>query len=98
MLFLIVTEDGPDGAEIRRTTRAAHLAYLKEAGSRLKFAGPVLGEDDTARGSVFVIEAASETAARLFVRNDPYARAGLPASWTIRPVRAVLGEWVTPAG
>ncbi len=96
MLFLIVTEDVPDGAGIRRTTREAHLAYLKDAGARLKFAGPVLDGNDAPCGSVFVIEAASETAARLFAENDPYARAGLPAKRTIRPIRAVLGEWVDP--
>lgn len=93
MLFLIVTEDGPDGERIRRTTREAHLAYLKDAGARLKFAGPLLDEKDAPKGSVIVIEAASETAAQLFAENDPYAKAGLPARRTIRQVRAVLGEW-----
>jgi len=98
MLYAILAYDKPEGAAIRSTTRAAHLDYLKDAGERLKLAGAFRDGENKPVGSLIVIEAASETAARLFAENDPYAQAGLFERVEIRPFAAVLGAWMPNEG
>ncbi|RMF73949.1 MAG: hypothetical protein D6740_03030 [Alphaproteobacteria bacterium] len=98
MLFLVIARDDPARSGERPAHRDRHLAYLRECGARLKFAGPIRGEDDGPAGSVFLIEAASETAARLFAENDPYARAGIFRSCEILPVKPVMGAWLPANG
>lgn len=93
MLFVILAKDKKDGRTIRAATRAAHLDYLAGAGERLKLAGPLRDADEKPIGSMIVIDAASETAARLFAQNDPYAQVGLFQSVEIVPYLAVTGVW-----
>ena len=96
MIFVITAHDKKDGLELRMATRDAHLAYLRSAEDRLKVAGPILtsGENPKPCGSYVVIDAASEAAVKLFAENDPYAKAGLFDSVTIKPWNPVLGAWV----
>ena len=94
MLYAVIAFDKADGHAIRAATRAAHLSYLEGAGERLKLAGPFRDEQEKPIGSLIVIEAASETAARLFAENDPYAQAGLFERVEIKPFAALLGRWV----
>lgn len=98
MLFAINAYDKPNGSAIRSTTRAAHLDYLSSAGARLKLAGPLRDEAEKPVGSLIIIDAASEMAARLFAKNDPYAMAGLFEKVEIRPFQAVLGAWAEAEG
>lgn len=93
MLFVILATDKDNGSAIRATTRAAHLSYLEGAGERLKLAGPLRDDADKPIGSMIVIDAASQTAARLFAENDPYAKAGLFQQVQITPFVAVTGRW-----
>lgn len=97
MLYLVIARDDPARSGERPQHRARHLAYLADCGERLKFAGPIEGQDGP-QGSVFVIEAASETAARLFAENDPYRKNGIFADIEILPIQGVLGTWVTRGG
>lgn len=96
MLFAIIAKDKPNSLDIRMETRPAHLAYLSDAGDRLKFAGPILspGEDPKPIGSIIVLDAASEAAVKLFAENDPYEAAGLFENVEIHPWIAAVGEWV----
>jgi len=95
MIFMILCHDKPDSLDLRMANRAAHLEYANSAGDRLKLAGPILGEGDnpTPIGSLILLDAASETAAQLFAKNDPYATAGLFDKVQIRPWNPVLGDW-----
>jgi len=95
MLFAVIAFDKAEGHAIRAATRAAHLSYLEGAGERLKLAGPLRDTEEKPIGSLIVIEAASETAARLFAENDPYAQAGLFERVEIHPFAALLGRWTT---
>ncbi len=99
MLFAIQARDKADSLALRLANRDAHLSYLKDAGTRIKLAGPLLssGADPKPIGSLIVIDAASEGAVQLFANNDPYASAGLFESVTITPWKSVLGEWVPSA-
>ncbi|ALN71628.1 MULTISPECIES: YciI-like protein [unclassified Aureimonas] len=84
MLFALLCEDRPDAGSLRAETRPAHLDHLKALGPVLKFAGPFLGADDKPTGSLLVVEAESLDAARALADADPYAKAGLFASVTVR--------------
>ncbi|WP_308911190.1 YciI family protein [Pseudokordiimonas caeni] len=99
MLFMVLCYDKPNSASLRAETRPAHVRYLKDAGTRVKMAGPLLspGDEQHPVGSLIVIDAASEGAVKLFAENDPYASAGLFERVEIRPWRAALGAWVPEA-
>lgn len=59
--------------------REAHLAYMKES-ARVVTAGPLFSLDDeegTPIGSFVIFNADDEKSASDFVKNDPYAKAGL---------------------
>lgn len=96
MLYTIICRDKPGQQELRQATREDHLAYIESAAKRLKFAGPILADDDSAAptGSLIILEAASREAVELFVMNDPYCRAGLFQSTEILLCRQVLGSSV----
>ncbi|KHJ55302.1 hypothetical protein LA66_01060 [Aureimonas altamirensis] len=83
MLYALLCEDRPDAGNLRAETRATHLDYLKGLGPVLKFAGPFLA-DEKPNGSLLVVEAGSEQEARAIADGDPYAKAGLFSSVTIR--------------
>ncbi len=91
MLYVIDCRDKPGTSQIRLDTRADHLAYLATLGERLFAAGPTLTADGQAMtGSILIIEFADAGEAEAFATADPYARAGLFESVTIRPWRKVL--------
>ena len=84
MLFALLCEDRPDAGTLRADTRSAHLEHLKALGSVLKFAGPFLNEAGAPEGSLLVVDAESSEAARALADADPYAKAGLFRSVTMR--------------
>ncbi len=96
MLFMVLCYDKPDSVTLRMETRAAHLSYLKDAGERVKLAGPLMssGEKPEPIGSLILIDGASEMAVKLFAENDPYHTAGLFAEVEIREWKAGLGHWI----
>lgn len=91
-LFVYRGQDGPNGAELRKTVRERHLAHLQplaDAG-RIRFAGPLLDERDAPCGSLVVFEADDLTAAREIAENDPYLVEGVFESVDVRGTRGVL--------
>lgn len=86
MLFAVICTDRPNSLAIRKANRPEHLAYLKSLGDTLVLAGPFTETDgETMNGSLIVVEAATQEAARKIVDNDPFAKAGLFASVEVRP-------------
>jgi uncharacterized protein YciI len=91
MLFSFYCLDKAGAGETRLANRAAHLAFAETLGGRLVFGGPLLSGDGSAMvGSLLVIECADRAEAEALAAADPYARAGLFESVTIRPVRQVF--------
>ncbi len=87
MIFALICKDRPGKLEVRLANRPAHLDYLtglNEAG-RLKFAGPLTGDDGKPLGSLVAVEADDRAAAEAIAAGDPYARAGLFESVEIHP-------------
>lgn len=79
MIFALICKDKPGALEVRQASRPAHLDYLNrlnEAG-KLKFAGPLTGDDGKPLGSLVAVEVADRAAAEEIATNDPYAKAGL---------------------
>jgi uncharacterized protein YciI len=91
-LFVLIGRDGPDGIALRKLHREAHLANLQplvDAG-RVRFAGPLRGDDGNPLGSVVVFEAADLAAARAFAETDPYVAKGIFASFEVRETLQVF--------
>ncbi|KAA0969677.1 hypothetical protein FPY71_14245 [Aureimonas fodinaquatilis] len=91
MLYAFICEDRADAGTLRMDTRPEHVEYLKSLGPVLKFGGPFL-QDEKANGSLIVVEAENEAAARRIAENDPFSKAGLFAKVTIRQWNWVFGN------
>lgn len=92
MQFFIYTEDQDDGLPIRQANRDAHLAWLKtDTGAKVLAAGPWLDDDGTMRGSLLIVEAENKTAVEAWTQRDPYGKAHLPKSITIKAFKWVIG-------
>jgi len=91
MLFSIHCVDKTDeGLALRKANRPAHLEYLEANIDKVKFAGPTLTDDgQTPTGSLILIEAADRSEAEAFAAGDPYAKAGVFESVTIKATRQV---------
>ena len=91
MLYVIHCIDKPDNAEVRAANRTAHLGYLTTYRDKMFAAGPTLGEDgETMTGSLLILDFADRAEAEAFAAGDPYAKAGLFESVTIKPFKKVL--------
>ena len=79
MLFALNCKDKPGHLQVRLDARPAHVAFLEELNAKggLAFAGPYLGDDGKACGSLVVIEATDRAEAEAIAAGDPYAKAGL---------------------
>ena len=84
MLFALICSDKPGALALRKSTRPAHVEYLKTLGDRLAFAGPFTDASGNPNGSLVVYEAESMEEAELTAAQDPYAQAGLFDSVDIR--------------
>ena len=90
MLFALICDDRPDSLELRKATRDAHLAYIRETGVVVQ-AGPLLDAEGRMAGSLVILDVADRAAAEAWAAADPYARAGLFAQAAIRPWMKVIG-------
>lgn len=92
MLFVAICLDKPDHVDLRLSTRNAHLAFLAENASRVKLGGAFLDSaGEKPIGSMLIIDAEDEAAARALLENDPYERAGLFEKVELRPWRRAVG-------
>lgn len=91
MHFVIYCLDKPDHAHVRADNRPTHVEYLKASAGKIVCAGPMLSEDGEGMiGSTLVMEFADRAEADAWAANDPYAKAGLFESVSIRPWKKVF--------
>jgi len=91
MNFVLYCVDKAEHGHVRAENRPAHLDYLKANLAKIMLAGPMTSEDgEKPIGSVIIIEAADRAEAEAFAAGDPYAKAGLFESVTIKPFKKVL--------
>ena len=81
--------DRPGALEIRKENREAHLAHIRDSGVVAQ-AGPFLDDEGAMCGSLVILEVASRAEAEAWAEADPYARAGLFESVSIRAWNKVL--------
>ena len=90
MRVALICLDRPGALQTRVDTRAAHLAYIAATGV-VELAGPFLDEAGQMTGSLIVVSVATLQAARDWADADPYAKAGLFGSVSIREWKKVIG-------
>jgi uncharacterized protein len=91
MNFVLYCVDKSGHGHVRAENRPAHVEFLKGNLDRILLAGPMLSDDGAAMlGSVLIIEAADRAAAEAFAAADPYAKAGLFESVTIKAFKKVF--------
>lgn len=85
MHYVIHCLDHPESVEKRLDHYEEHKAYLAKASIKTVISGPLLAEDEqTMVGSCFVVESNSLAEVEAFNRADPFAKAGLWATVSIR--------------
>jgi len=91
-LFAFIGHDGPDGADLRKLHRPAHLEGLEglAAAGRIRHAGPLLDESGTPVGSVVVFEADGLAEAREIAARDPYVTCGIFERHSVHETKAVF--------
>jgi uncharacterized protein YciI len=91
MPYMIYCLDKPGHAHVRADNRAAHLDYLKKWTDKLIAAGPLLTDDGSGMvGSLILMDLKDRGEADTFLAGDPYGKAGLFASVTVRSWKKVL--------
>jgi uncharacterized protein YciI len=91
-LFCMIGRDGPQGLELRKLHREAHLANvapLKNAG-QMAYAGPLIDEENLPCGSILIFEADDLDSARRFAASDPYVVEGIFESFELFETAQVL--------
>ena len=90
MLFAIHMIDRPESAELRYQVTDAHREFVGRHLDAMYLGGPLLADDgETLIGSLIVMDFADRQAAIDFIADEPYNRAGLFESVTIRAFRPV---------
>jgi uncharacterized protein len=88
MLYALHLIDRADAGALRAQVRPAHKAYLARVADRIAFAGPLVDEDgETMAGSLLVIDFADRAAAEAWLRDEPFTRAGVYATASVRAFR-----------
>jgi hypothetical protein len=98
MLYAIICEELPGALDRRMANRPAHVERLKklQAAGQLLLAGPhpLIDSEDPGpagfSGSLIVAEFASREAAVAWASEDPYCKAGVFSSVTVKPFKKVL--------
>ena len=96
MIYVFHMLDQPGTAALRQHWRPAHKAYLARVAERIAFAGPLTQDDGvTMLGSLLAIDFDSGDAARAWLADEPFSRAGLYADVRIH---AFVNLWPQRAG
>ncbi len=90
-LYIITCVDKPHSLDLRLATRAAHLDYAQGWTDRMLVGGPLLSEDgEVMQGSMLILDVDDRAQIDEYLAGDPYYRAGLFESVTVRRYRKVL--------
>lgn len=90
MHIALICTDKPGHLETRLANREAHLAYVAETGAVI-LGGPFLDDKGDMCGSFLVLDVPDREAAEVWAAGDPYARAGLFESVTMKGWKRTIG-------
>lgn len=88
-LYAVICKDRTGALPLRQENRPAHLDYIDQTGI-VFMAGPLLEKGEMA-GSLVILDAPDLAGAEAWAEGDPYAKAGLFESVTIREWKKVIG-------
>lgn len=93
-LFAFTGYDGPQGSELRKRHRPAHLAGLEglAAADRIRHAGPLLDDEGRPLGSLILFEAETLEEARTIAARDPYVTEGIFERYDVHETRVVFPQ------
>jgi uncharacterized protein YciI len=93
MHYVIHCLDHPGAVQKRLAHYEAHKTYSASASMKTVISGPLLADDEEPMiGSCFVVEAGSLAEVEAFNRNDPFAKADLRQTVSIRPFNKRVGD------
>lgn len=92
MTYTILCAFRPGGLAEAGPLRLSHYEFLRRVRHRIIEGGPLLGPDGHPTHMLMVIEAENAGSARDFIHEEPYNRAGLFESVSIRKWSHVLPE------
>ena len=92
MLFSLYCIDKPDSLALRMERRPDHVAFLEARADQIVYGGPLLSDaaEPSPLGSLLIIDVTDRAAAEAFSTADPYSKAGLFETVTIRATRQVF--------
>lgn len=87
-MYVLIGYDGPQGAELRKIHREAHLEKLKnlEKAGKIVLAGPFTDGS----GSLIIFNVATKTEAELIAKTDPYVMNRVFERYEIKPFNKVF--------
>ena len=92
-LFCFYCRDGEDSEKLRAMHKAAQREWMAEHDENYLTAGPLLNAKGEFVGSLLVIEAEDEAAARATINDDPYVTGGVWQSIRVDRFEPVKGRW-----
>ncbi|PIE14299.1 MAG: hypothetical protein CSA68_10890 [Rhodobacterales bacterium] len=90
MRVVITAIDKAGAQQLRLDNRQAHLDYVAQTGV-VEMAGPFLDARGQMCGSLLILSVQDVQQAESWAENDPYAKAGLFETVSIRPWKKVIG-------
>lgn len=87
-MYVFIGYDGPNGRELRKIHREAHLDKLRNLSKAGKIA--LAGPFTDGAGSLIVYDVSTKTEAELIAKTDPYVMECVFERYEIRPFEKVL--------
>jgi uncharacterized protein YciI len=88
VIFIFYSLDDRNKLAIRTALLSVHREYLAQYADKIAFAGPLFDKDgETIAGSLLALDFQSLDEAQQFIKEEPYSKAGLYASITIKEFR-----------
>ena len=76
--FFVIAHDKPEKSSlVRGTVRGEHLEYWGHYSHMIVTGGPLLSEENSAKGSAFIMQADDQATIEEVFADDPYTKAGL---------------------
>lgn len=93
MHYVVLFEDDPQRADMRRKHMQAHLAFLERNAATITAAGPLKDtRDGTPAGGLWLVEAESAAAVRALYEADPFWPTGLRKSVRVLEWKQVFAD------
>lgn len=92
-LFCFYCRDGENNESLREMHMKAQREWMAEHDENYLTAGPLLNAKGDFVGSLLIIEAEDEAAARATINDDPYVTGGVWQSIRVDRFEPVKGRW-----